>query len=92
MLTNFKSTSHPQVNLDGLKSNEAAVVSEFAITGPFFGHDSAVFEGTLSILSLILLARSVNPTCGEELLKYMVNTLASVLSRDSEIAISRYRQ
>ena len=30
-----------------------------------------------------------NPTCGEELLKYMVNTLAFVLPWDCEIPISR---
>ena len=56
MYTNSEGTSHPQVDLNGLKLNEAAVETEFVITVPLFGYYSAVLEGTSGILSLILLA------------------------------------
>jgi len=82
--TNFESTSYRQVNLDGLKLNDAAVGT--------VRHHRAILLGTPGILSVILLPWGLSlfshflwdhivDSCARlELLEYMVNTFAFVLS------------
>ena len=83
--TNFESTRYRQVNLDGLKLNDAAVGT--------VRHHRAILLGTPGILSVILLPWGLSlfshflwdhivDSCARlELLEYMVNTFAFVLFR-----------